>query len=147
MGLCRQRTGVHVSGLANAWQYFFLNALASLKADGLAALIVPFEWVSRPSAKTLRAYIREQQWNVYVYRLRDPGFARVLTTASITVVDKAARDGKWEFHDETEGWPRSTDGIAIGIECRSTGLLASDGPSGGRFHGQNAGLARGSRAP
>ena len=98
----RQRTGVHVPGLANAWQYFFLNALASLKTDGIAALILPFEWVSRPAAKTLRKYIREQEWNVYVYRLRDPGFAGVLTTASITVVDKAARDGKWEFHDETE---------------------------------------------
>ena len=101
-GVVWRRTGVDVPGLANAWQYFFLNALASLRSDGLAALIVPFEWVSRPSAKMLRAYIREQQWNVYVYRLRDAGFARVLTTASITVVDKAARDGKWEFHDETE---------------------------------------------
>ena len=99
-GVVLQRTGVHVSGLANAWQYFFLNALASLKADGLAALIVPFEWVSRPSAKALRTYIREHQWNVYAYRLQDAGFARVLTTASITIVDKAARDGKWEFYDE-----------------------------------------------
>lgn len=97
----RQRTGVRVSGLANAWQYFFLNGLASLKADGLAALVVPFEWVSRPAAKALRAYIREHRWNVYVYRLRDAGFARVLTTASITLVDKAARDGNWEFHDQT----------------------------------------------
>lgn len=97
----RQRTGVSVPRLANALQYFFLNALASLKGDGLAALIIPFEWLSRPSAKELRAYIRKQQWNVHVYRLRDAGFARVLTTASITIVDKATRDGKWEFHDET----------------------------------------------
>ena len=95
------RTGVRVSGLANAWQYFFLNALACLKADGLAALIVPFEWVSRPSAEALRKYIREQQWNVYVYQLREAAFPRVLTTASITIVDKAAQDGKWEFHGKT----------------------------------------------
>ena len=99
-GLLRERTGVTVSGLANAWQFFFLNALARLKFDGLAALIVPFEWVSRPSAEALRHYIRESKWNVHVYRLADAGFAGVLTTASITVVDKAGREGQWELHDE-----------------------------------------------
>ena len=97
----RRRTGVHVSGLANAWQYFFLNGLASLGPDGVAALVVPFEWVSRPAARALRACIGEHQWNVYVYRLRDALFPRVLTTASITVVDKAERDGKWEFYRQT----------------------------------------------
>ena len=96
------RTGVAIPGLANAWQYFFLNGLACLKSDGLAALVVPFEWVSRPSARTLRAYIREQGWNVYVHRLRDAQFTPVLTTASITVVDKAETDGKWEYYEETE---------------------------------------------
>ena len=95
-----ERTGVRISGLANAWQYFFLNALASTKDDGIVALIVPFEWLSRPTAIALRTYIREHQWNVYVYRLHDAGFARVLTTASITIVDKAGRDGRWELHDE-----------------------------------------------
>ena len=56
--LVRRRTGVMPSGLANAWQYFFFNALARLKSDGLAALVVPFEWVSRPSTAALRSYIR-----------------------------------------------------------------------------------------
>ena len=97
-----RRTGVAVPGLANAWQYFFLNALACLKADGLAALVVPFEWVSRPSARALRAYIRDQGWRVSVCRLRDAQFTPVLTTASITVVDKAENDGKWEYYEETE---------------------------------------------
>jgi len=97
-----RRTGVAVPGLANAWQYFFLNALACLKADGLAALVVPFEWVSRPSARALRAYIRDQGWSVSVYRLREAQFTPVLTTASITVVDKAENDGKWEYYEETE---------------------------------------------
>ena len=97
----RRRTGVEVSGLANVWQYFFLNGLASLKADGLAALVLPFEWVCRPAAKALRTYIRDQRWNVYVYRLRAAGFAGVLTTASITVVDKSDLSGRWELYDET----------------------------------------------
>ena len=129
-GVVRQRTGVCLSGLANAWQYFFLNALACLKIDGLAALVVPFEWVSRPSAKALRAYVHQQQWNVYVYRLRDAGFARVLTTASITVVDKAAKDGRWEFHGETpDGCDErmaSPTGSSVGV---LTYLPATDLPA------------------
>ena len=97
----RRRTGVAVSGLANAWQYFFLLSLASLKADGLCALVVPYEWVSRPSAEALRKYIAEQGWNVSVYRLVDTTFDRVLTTSSITIVDKAQRDGRWRYFEET----------------------------------------------
>ena len=103
------RTGVHLSGLANAWQYFFLHSLASLKDDGLAALIIPFEWISRPASRALRSYIHKKRWNVYVYRLRNAKFARVLTTASITLVDKANREGKWEFYDE------STTGVTVRI--------------------------------
>ena len=119
-GLVRERTGVSVSGLANAWQYFFLNALARLKSDGLAALIVPFEWVSRPSAEALRRYIRENSWNVYVYRLADADFAGVLTTASITVVDKSAREGQWEFHEET---PDRDDRLLASASGSESGVL------------------------
>src|SRR4051794_32290067 len=51
------RTGVTVSGLANAWQYFAFLALATTEANGLVALIMPYEWVSRPSALALRDFI------------------------------------------------------------------------------------------
>lgn len=97
----RRRTGVSVSGLANAWQYFFLLALTSLKDDGLCALVVPYEWVSRPSARTLREYVLGKRWNVSVYRLVDTTFDSVLTTSSITIVDKALRNGKWSYFEET----------------------------------------------
>ena len=119
-GVVRDRTGVSLSGLANAWQYFFLNALACLKNDGLAALIVPFEWVYRPSAEALRSYIRDQRWNVYVYRLLEPGFAQVLTTASISIIDKARRDGKWEFYDET---PNRIDRVLESPSGSKAGVL------------------------
>ena len=100
----RRRTGVSVSGLANAWQYFFLLALASLKDDGLSALVIPYEWVSRPAARALRAHIREHGWSVRVYRLTDTRFNHVLTTSSITIVDKSCKDGSWEyFEEESEG--------------------------------------------
>jgi hypothetical protein len=95
-----RRTGVKISGLANAWQYFFLLSLASTRDDGLVALVIPFEWVSRPSSKSLREYIESQGWSVNVYRMLDKTFDRVLTTSSITVVDKSTRDGAWLYHRE-----------------------------------------------
>ena len=97
----QRRTGISVSGLANAWQYFFLLALASLKEDGLSALIIPYEWVSRPSARALREYIHEHRWKVSVYRLVDSKFNNVLTTSSITLVDKRQKGGEWSYFEET----------------------------------------------
>jgi hypothetical protein len=95
-----RRTGVAISGLANAWQYFFLLALTSAKPNGLCALVIPYEWVSRPSAKTLRDYIRARQWSVGVYRLVDTTFNSVLTTSSITIVDKCRTEGVWQYFEE-----------------------------------------------
>lgn len=110
------RTGFRVPGLANAWQYFFMHSLASTHSEGIVALVIPFEWVSRPSAAALREYIKAQGWSVTTYRLDDSTFDRVLTTASITIVDKSRKDGKWEFFKE-----------------RSDGTFARmRGPSGGR---------------
>lgn len=92
------RTGVEISGLANAWQYFMFLALVSTKSDGLVAQIVPYEWVSRPSARSLRDYIKANSWSVDVYRLPDTVFGRVLTTSSFTVIDKTG-DGRWTYYD------------------------------------------------
>ena len=96
-----QRTGVTISGLANAWQYFFFLALVSTNDTGLCALIIPYEWVSRPSSRAVRDFIKAQRWNVSVYRLVDTTFNSVLTTSSITIVDKAKRDGQWAYFEET----------------------------------------------
>ena len=97
-----RRTGVRISGLANAWQYFFLLSLASTNADGLVAIVVPFEWVSRPSSAALRDFIKAQGWNVSVYRLSDSTFESVLTTASITIVDKQEKNGRWSYYRQDE---------------------------------------------
>ncbi len=91
------RADVRLSGLANAWQYFFLQSLLSTKCDGVCALVIPYEWVSRPSAREVRDFIRRQSWHVDVYRLSDHSFDTVLTTASITIVDKRNLDGEWRF--------------------------------------------------
>ena len=94
------RTGVLISGLANAWQYFFLLSLASTTREGLVALVIPYEWVCRPAAHSLREYIQKNSWNTYVYRLYDRTFKNVLTTSSITVIDKAGTEGSWEYFVE-----------------------------------------------
>ena len=94
------RAAVKLSGLANAWQYFFLLNLTSLKEDGLCALVIPYEWVSRPSAKGVRKFIKDKGWNVDVYRLMDEVFPSVLTTASITIVDKSKRNDTWRYFEE-----------------------------------------------
>jgi hypothetical protein len=96
-----RRTGVKVSGLANAWQYFFFLSIASTDEKGLVALVVPFEWVSRPSSKALRDYVKARGWGVSVYRLHDSTFDRVLTTSSITIIDKSVSHGEWAYFEET----------------------------------------------
>jgi Eco57I restriction-modification methylase len=84
---------------ANLYLYFLCLALTKSKTNGLVALVIPYEWVSRPSAAAIRRHIRENRWNVSVYRFESAIFPKVLTTASITIVDKKARDGVWKFHD------------------------------------------------
>ena len=115
----KKRTGLTLSGLSNAWQYFFLLSLISCKTDGLVALVIPYEWVSRPSARNLRVYIREQGWSVKVYRLVDTTFDSVLTTSSITIVDKSSRTGTWQFFEESRDgtWAQkiSESGAAAGV--------------------------------
>ena len=94
-----RRTGVALSGLANAWQYFLMLALNSVKEDGLVVQIVPYEWVSRPGVAPIRRWIESRGWSVDVYRLPDGIFRDVLTAASITVIDKSANSSSWKFHD------------------------------------------------
>lgn len=96
-------SGIRISGLANAWQYFFLQSLLCTKDDGLCALIVPFEWVSRPSVSAMRDFIRAKGWDVDVIRLADATFGGVLTTASMTFIDKRAKSSVWRYFEEREG--------------------------------------------
>ena len=62
-------------------------------------MVIPYEWVSRPSSSPIREYIRAKKWNVAVYRFRERIFPGVLTTASITIIDKGSTDDKWSFFD------------------------------------------------
>lgn len=129
----RTRTGVNLSGLANAWQYFLMLALASCKDDGLVVQIVPYEWVSRPAAGPIREYILQNGWSVDVFRLPDGVFPVVLTAASITVIDKRATSSRWRYFDLTvtgasEELPTMTGSRGSLLEYRA----ASDGAPSAR---------------
>jgi Eco57I restriction-modification methylase len=97
----KRELGVSLNKHCNLYIYFFCLALLKASEDGVVALVIPYEWVSRPSAKALREYIRRHRWNVSVYRFQEPIFDGVMTTASVSIVDKARRDGQWAYHDIT----------------------------------------------
>jgi hypothetical protein len=83
----------------NLYIYFFCLGLLKSSKDGLVALVIPYEWVSRPSAKALREYIQRHRWNVAVYRFQMPIFEGVMTTASVSIVDKGKAEGRWNYYD------------------------------------------------
>jgi Eco57I restriction-modification methylase len=91
--------GFSLNGHCNLYLYFLSLAILKTRADGLISLVIPYEWVSRPSARNLREYLRHQKWNVNVYRFQQPIFEGVLTTASITIIDKNTKDGIWKYHE------------------------------------------------
>jgi hypothetical protein len=95
------KLGIVLNKHCNLYLYFLCLALSKTKAGGLVALVIPYEWVSRPSAESLREYIRRHQWDVAVYRFQQPIFKDVLTTASVSIVDKNSRSGRWSFFDIT----------------------------------------------
>jgi hypothetical protein len=85
----------------NLYVYFFCLSLLKTSREGLVALVIPYEWVSRPSAAALRGYIQRHRWNVAVYRFQMPIFEGVMTTASVSIVDKARAQGLWNYFDIT----------------------------------------------
>jgi hypothetical protein len=99
--LINNETGFIVNKLANLFVYFLWLSLLRTKPEGIIALIVPYEWVSRPSCKSLRDFIIQNNWSVNVYRFENEKeiFPGVLTTSSITVIDKSKTNGKWDYFD------------------------------------------------
>ncbi|WP_200379505.1 class I SAM-dependent methyltransferase [Rubrivivax gelatinosus] len=90
--------GYIADGRSNAYIYFTWLALDAVKNDGLVALVIPYEWISRPASGALRRYMHAQGWRVDVYHLEDARFERVLTTACIALIDKAPVDGQGGLH-------------------------------------------------
>ena len=94
--------GVTLSGIGNLYLYFLCLALLRTKRNGIVAFVIPFEWVSRPSAKNVRHLLVSKGWKVSIYRFENSIFEGVLTTASITIIDKAETSGEWVYYDILE---------------------------------------------
>jgi hypothetical protein len=95
----QRELAISLNKRCNLYLYFFCLALIKSSWNGLVALVIPYEWVSRPSTKALREFIHKERWNVFVYRFQMPIFEGVMTTASVSIVDKAKRDGEWAYFD------------------------------------------------
>ena len=93
----QQQMGFPIDLHGNLYLYFLCLALLKTHSEGIVGLIIPFEWVSRPSARRIRNYIKERNWDVKVYRFQSCIFKDVLTTASITIVNKRRRKSHWTF--------------------------------------------------
>lgn len=102
------RTGIEMQYTANLFVHFLTLALLRTNSNGLVLQLVPFEWVSRPSAKGLREYIQKNKWHVEVYRFKSDVFDRVLTTASITIIDKSRLDGEWSYYQLDRDFSRES---------------------------------------
>ena len=97
LGRIYSASGAKLKKTANLFVIFLAQALLKTKPDGLVVQVIPFEWVTRPSASELRKYIGENKWDVTVYRFNEDIFPTVLTTASITIIDKSKTSGSWTF--------------------------------------------------
>lgn len=89
--------GFRLDRRSNAFLLFLAKALLATKHDGVVALVIPFEWVSRPAARGLREFIQENKWEVRAYRFTEDIFHGVMTTASLTIIDKSKKSGKWSY--------------------------------------------------
>ncbi|WP_127025291.1 Eco57I restriction-modification methylase domain-containing protein [Rheinheimera mangrovi] len=92
--------GIRLDRRSNAFIYFLCQAILKTNDTALIVQVIPYEWVSRPSCSFLRKYVEDKKWTVKVYRFEQDVFAhsKVLTTASITVIDKTGKNGIWEFY-------------------------------------------------
>lgn len=130
--------GVSLKRTANVFVLFLMQALRRTRDDGLVVQLVPFEWVSRPSAKELRDHIQENKWDVSVLRFNTEIFPRVLTTASVTIIDKRGRSGSWSYGEigrdgvvKAIGQPSGSSRKVLAYEGRAEDLYGLRGLSPG----------------
>ena len=109
--LIERDLGVRPDRRSNAYLYFFWLALARATTDGLCALVIPTDWVWRPSAASLRDFLRERGWSVDVYELSEDvaRFGDVRTTATISIVDKSALKGQMAVFNQVDSEWRPLD--------------------------------------
>jgi hypothetical protein len=113
--------GIRLDRHCNLYLYFLSLGLLKSSDNGIVAMLIPFEWVSRPSAGAVRGYIRGRNWSVSVYRFSHAIFDGVLTTASISIIDKASISGEWQFYNVL---PDLSVQRRVGISGNSLSILS-----------------------
>lgn len=97
--MIQEKIGVKVNGLSNLYQYFMWLSLLRTKESGIISLIVPFEWIFRPSSSNIRDFIRNRGWNVDIYKLpQGVHFRNIAAVPSLTIIDKSTDNGEINFH-------------------------------------------------
>ena len=117
-GLVRQLTGIEVSGLAGLYIYFVLLATAWMTPDGVAAWLIPTEFMEVNYGAALRAFLTEQVTLLRVHRFdpADVQFADALVSSAVVIFRKTApvADHVVQFsHGGTLSEPASMETITL----------------------------------
>src|SRR5258708_31087278 len=60
----KSELGIALKKNCNLYLYFLCLGLLKTNDHGLISMVIPYEWVSRPSASPVRDFIRGKRWNV-----------------------------------------------------------------------------------
>lgn len=160
--LVRELTGVKVSGLAGLYVYFMLLATAWMKLDGVAAWLIPSEFMDVNYGSALKAFLGQNVTLLRIHRF-DPGdvqFGDALVTSAVVVFRKKppAPDHAVEFtYGGTLQEPHARELVPlVGLTCTAKwsvhpaheknnrhSPITSGGPTLGDFFRIQRGIATG----
>lgn len=112
-----RETGILIPLLANLYVYFIAKAIHLVKEGGVICLLVPSDWLGRPSAKPIVDYLVKKEYRVDVFQLHAPrgAFPDVYTTACILRIRTAERRHGIQVFDintTTASWAKSRPTMA-----------------------------------
>jgi hypothetical protein len=99
VSLIEGEASIQVDLRANLYVYFMWLSLLRTTKDGLVALIVPADWLVRPSAQRFRDYLTDQSWHTSIFLFQDAKsfFPNVKTNLTLTLIDKASSEA-WRYY-------------------------------------------------
>lgn len=142
--LVQERTGVRVSGLAGLYVYFLLLATEWMADDGVAAWLIPSEWMDVNYGVALRQYLTSRVTLVRVHRFEpdDVQFGDALVSSVVVLFRKStpATRERVEFsRGGTIAKPQAADGVPLDDlrSVRKWTAILRDGPRAVECRGLN----------